>query len=631
MTLATPSEALQAIQNATLEAIAGGTPLPVVIERLAREICTLVPEARCVVLHADADSGLLRPLAAPDLPERLLRALDGLPARAEAHCCAAAAGASQGEHEDFATEAARGNLREVAAECGFRACWSVPIVASDGATIGRFTFYYPSARGPGELERLVARTCVQLCAIALERDAAQSQVQRLAFQDSLTGLPNRSRFREHARGLIDALQPGQGATLLMIDLDDFKDVNESLGRRAGDRLLKEVGARLAQVIGEQAFFARVGGDTFAAIRSGDDAPDVALELSRQISRALDEPFESRGQKVAIGACIGIAHALSSNLTLAELSHRADLALYDAKSAGRRNCRVYAPELAAAARLRRCFKQDIRNAMDRGEFALAYQPIVALANNRVVAFEALLRWSHPERGLVSPATFIPVAEEIGLIGALGDWVLHEACRTAAGWPKAIRVGVNLSPLQVGKARFALDVVGALQHARLDPHRLDLEITESALLARDLATRTTLHDLHDFGVRLSLDDFGTGFSSLAALRWFPFDTLKIDMSFVSDLDVDADSTAIVRAVIGLARDLGIKTVAEGVETESQHHWLIQNSCAEGQGYRFGRPMGTAQVEALLRQAGEAPLSLTLPRDGGVPTAMRLATPAASVLDR
>lgn len=590
------TQRLQTIQNATLEAIASGVPLVDVMEGLCASVRALVPGAWCVVMRMDGAARVLRPLAAPDLPSALVRALDGISPEAAVACCAAGPG-----DQELLADTQLVRFCEQAADSGLVACWSSPIKAGDGRLLGRFAFYYPEPRGPTDLERQVVHACVHLCAIALERDAVQSHVHRLAYQDGLTGLPNRARFRQHARELLDALAPGESVTLLLIDLDDFKEVNDSLGRRAGDRLLKEVAARLARVVGEQVYLGRIGGDTFALVRSGHDAPDAALELSRQVARGLEPPFESNNQRLSIGASIGIAHATSRELTLAELTHRADLALYEAKSAGHRGCRVYAPELAAAARLRRCFKQDIRNALDRGEFTLAYQPIVTLATNRLVAFEALLRWTHPERGHVSPSVFIPVAEEIGLIGALGDWVLHEACRTAKEWPSPIRVGVNLSPLQFGKAGFALDVVGALQHAGLEPHRLDLEVTESALLARDVSTRTALHDLHDFGVRLSLDDFGTGFSSLAALRWFPFDTLKIDMSFVCDLDVDADSTAIVRAVIALARDLGIKTVAEGVETESQHHWLVQHGCAEGQGYRFGRPMGAAHVEQLLRQPG------------------------------
>jgi len=616
------SQRLQAIQNATLEGIASGVALTEVMDRLCAKVRQLVPGAWCVVMRMDSRAGVLRPLAAPDLPDSLVRALDGIPPDVAVGCCATGS-----RDEELLAEGPLAEFGDILADNGLVACWSSPIKATDGRLLGRFAFYYPESRGPTDLERRVVHACVHLCAIALERDAVQSHVHRLAFQDGLTGLPNRTRFRQRARELLDALQPGESVTMLLVDLDDFKEVNDSLGRRAGDRLLKEVAARLARVVGPQVCLGRIGGDTFALVRSGHDAPDAALELSRQIARGLEPPFESNNQRVAIGASIGIAHATSRELTLAELTHRADLALYEAKSSGRRGCRVYAPELAAAARLRRCFKQDIRNALDRGEFTLAYQPIVSLATNRLVAFEALLRWTHPERGHVSPTVFIPVAEEIGLIGALGDWVLHEACRTARAWPGAIRVGVNLSPLQFGKAGFALDVVGALQQAGLEPHRLDLEVTESALLARDVATRTALHDLHDFGVRLSLDDFGTGFSSLAALRWFPFDTLKIDMSFVRDLDVDADSTAIVRAVIALARDLGIKTVAEGVETESQHHWLVQHGCAEGQGYRFGRPMGASHVEQLLRQPGGLLVPGTLGSGDGADTPIACAGAACA----
>jgi EAL domain-containing protein (putative c-di-GMP-specific phosphodiesterase class I) len=250
-------------------------------------------------------------------------------------------------------------------------------------------------------------------------------------------------------------------------------------------------------------------------------------------------------------------------------------------------------------LRRGLKQDLRTAIDNGAFRLLYQPIVALESGELVAVEALLRWRHPSRGSVPPAAFIPVVEEMGLIAPLGDWVLREACSAAAAWPREIKVGVNLSPLQLRKPGFVLDVVSALNQAGLPAHRLDLEVTESALLASDVATRTALNGLHDLGVRLSLDDFGTGYSSLQLLRAFPFDKIKIDMSFVRDIGIDADSEAIIRAVIRLARDVGIRTAAEGVETAAQYDWLVRHHCTEVQGYHYSRPLAEADLRALLER--------------------------------
>jgi EAL domain-containing protein (putative c-di-GMP-specific phosphodiesterase class I) len=251
-------------------------------------------------------------------------------------------------------------------------------------------------------------------------------------------------------------------------------------------------------------------------------------------------------------------------------------------------------------MRRSLKQDLRAAIDAGAFTLVYQPIVALETGEPVAVEALLRWSHPARGNVPPAAFIPVVEEMGLIGPLGDWVLREACNAAARWRREIKIGVNLSPLQLRKAGFVLDVVGALQQSGLAAERLDLEVTESALLASDIATRTAINELHDLGVRLSLDDFGTGYSSLQLLRAFPFDKIKIDMSFVRDIGIDADSEAIVRAVIRLARDLGIRTAAEGVETPAQYEWLARHRCSEVQGFHCSKPLAEPELRAFLEQS-------------------------------
>ena len=592
------SDTLQLLQNEILEAIARGTALESVADLLCTRVEQLAPTAVCSILAVGAH-GTLHTLAAPSLPDEFSRALDMLPIGAHSGSCGTAVYRGEPvEVTDIATDPLWTDYRSLALPLGFRACWSSPIKARDGRVVGTFAFYYRTQRRPADIERQIVAHCVHLCAIAIEHEEVQSHVRRLASHDTLTGLPNRALFRDHATRMLAALQAGQTISLCYVDLDDFKGVNEALGHRVGDRLLKGVAGRFLSCAGDRSFVARVGGDEFAIIPlPGEGAVDAQLLLGK-IAAALDEPFVIEGQKVPLGASIGVAQTASADMALAELSTRADMALYEAKSEGHgRTSRAYVPAMAAAVHSRRSFRQDIRNAVDAGDFTLVYQPIVALANNQLTAVEALLRWQHPERGAVSPAAFIPIAEEMGLIGVLGDWVLREACGAAANWPRDITVCVNLSPLQFRKPGFVLDVISALHQTGLAPERLDLEITESALLARDVATRTALHDLHDFGVRLSLDDFGTGFSSLVSLRSFPFDKLKIDMSFVRDIGLDADSTAIVRAVIGLARDLCITTVAEGIESQSQFEWLARQGCREGQGYYFSQPMRGADLQALL----------------------------------
>jgi diguanylate cyclase (GGDEF)-like protein len=598
---------LQRLQGEILEAVARGESLARVADHLCRRVEALAPDALCSILTVDAQ-GRLHTLAAPSLPEAYSRSLDGMPSGPAAGSCGTAAwrGAAV-EVSDIENDPLWAEFRALVAAIGLRACWSSPIKARDGRVIGTFAFYYRTRRGPAEIERAIVERCVDLCSIAIEHDEVQTRVHRLAFHDQVTGLPNRTSFTEHATGTLATLSAARSVNVLYIDLDDFKAVNDTLGHRVGDQLLAMVAQRLSACMDEDAFVARLGGDEFAVLQVSEEADADARLLAGKIKAVLDDPFEVDEQQVTIGASVGIASTTGADLDLDELARRADMALYEAKGGGRRTHRFFDPSMDEIVQLRRGLKQDLRTAIDNGAFRLVYQPIVALESGELVAVEALLRWRHPSRGSVPPAAFIPVVEEMGLIAPLGDWVLREACGAAAAWPRAIKIGVNLSPLQLRKAGFVLDVVSALNQAGLPAHRLDLEVTESALLASDIATRTALNELHDLGVRLSLDDFGTGYSSLQLLRSFPFDKIKIDMSFVRDIGIDADSEAIIRAVIRLARDVGIRTAAEGVETAAQSDWLLRHRCTEVQGYHYSRPLAEADLRALLERsihAGDTP---------------------------
>jgi len=601
MTEASSSENLLRLQSEILEAVARGEKLVTIAQRICLRAEQLAPEAICTILTVDAQ-GRIHPLAAPSLPDHYSHALEGVPIGPRSGSCGTAAYRREAvEVTDIENDPLWADYKALASPIGLRACWSSPIRARDQRVVGTFAFYYKTHRGPAEVERQIVEKCVSLCAIAIEHDEVQSRINQLAFYDSLTGLPNRAQFQELAADVLAALPDDRAINILYIDLDDFKGVNDTLGHRIGDLLLEGVARRLLACMGESTFVARLGGDEFAVIQSCPPGPQEGSLLAQKILAVLDDPFDIDEQRVSIGASIGIAQTCDAEMPLADLSKHADMALYEAKSEGRKTFRFFVPDMEIAVQSRRNLKQDLRNAVDNGDFTLVYQPIINLESNELVAVEALLRWRHPAHGAVSPAIFIPIVEEIGLIGPLGDWVLREACTAAAKWPRAIKVGVNLSPLQFRKAGFVLDVVSALHQAGLPPERLDLEVTESALLSRDLATRTALHELHDYGVRLSLDDFGTGYSSLQSLRSFPFDRIKIDMSFVRDIGMDADSTAIIRAVIRLARELGIRTTAEGIETASQLEWLARNGCTEGQGYWFSKPISGEDFLALL----ESPL--------------------------
>jgi len=428
----------------------------------------------------------------------------------------------------------------------------------------------------------------------------------MALFDPLTQLANRAFFQEQCQQAVATRGGGDAETALMfIDLNEFKTVNDRWGHDAGDCVLQTLGKRIQETVRAGESAARLGGDEFAivCVSAGGRAPIVQAE---RVLAALDAPFELDEHVATIGASIGIATAEAPLVDFDELWRRADMALDAAKRQGGGVHRFFGAEMDVAMQLRRKLKQDLRAALAGGEFSVVYQPIAALETGALVSVEALLRWNHPLRGSVSPSEFIPIAEEMGAIGVLGEWALNEACAAAATWPREIRIAVNLSPLQLKQSGLVLDVVGALNRHGVEPSRLELEITESALIAESAATRAALRELRAVGIQLSLDDFGTGYSSLRSLRAFPVDKIKIDKSFVGDIGRKADSAAIIRAVIGLAHDLGLKTAAEGIETEGQLQWLALQGCTQGQGHFISEPLRRDEIRALLDTFEAIPLT-------------------------
>ncbi|MEO7324840.1 MAG: EAL domain-containing protein [Dokdonella sp.] len=597
------SERLQGLQNEVLEAIARGQSLRTVADLLCTRVESNAPGVTCSILTVD-QQGLMHPLAGPSLPEAYSQALERVPTGPRSGSCGTAAWRGEAvEVTDIEHDPLWADYRELALPIGLKACWSSPIKAGDGSVVGTFAFYYRTQRGPAEFERQLVAKCVHLCAIAIEHEQNQSRIHQLAFYDTVTGLPNRALFQERACAMLMAVPPEQTVNLLFVDLDDFKSINDTLGHRVGDLLLERVAQRLVACADGEAFVARLGGDEFAMIQMVSDGRVGAVALAERVIAAFVSAFDVDGQHVKTSASVGIAQSTMGQGDLVELARRADMAMYAAKSEGRRTWRFFEPEIEAAVQSRRVLKQDLATAIANGAFNLAYQPIIALGSRRLIGAEALLRWQHPIHGPIPPSEFIPIAEEMGLIGVLGDWVLREASRVAATWPREIRIAVNLSPLQLAQEDLVRDTITILEQNGLAPDRLDLEVTESALLAEDAATRIALYALRDFGMRISLDDFGTGYSSLRSLRSFPFDTIKIDQSFVADIGLNSDATAIIRAVIALARDLGIKTAAEGIETQGQLDWLCAAGCTEGQGYLLGRPMSADGIRALIDSSAYA----------------------------
>jgi diguanylate cyclase (GGDEF)-like protein/PAS domain S-box-containing protein len=429
-----------------------------------------------------------------------------------------------------------------------------------------------------------------------ERRKAETKIMHMARHDALTNLPNRVLFREEME---EALLRGEELAVLFIDLDRFKGVNDTLGHPVGDTLLCAVTKRLQQAVSDFDTVARLGGDEFAIIQLGA-RPTLATELAARIIETIAEPFDVHGNQVVIGTSIGIAIAPTDGNEPDQLLRNADMALYRAKSEGRGKYHFFQPEMDAKMQARRNLELDLRQALIAGEFELYYQPLVDLATDAVSGFEALVRWNHPKRGLISPDDFIPIAEEIGLIVPMGEWVLKQACRDAVNWPGNLTVAVNLSAVQFRNPTLALSVVGALGASGLAASRLELEITESVLLQDDSAVLDILHQIRELGVKISMDDFGTGYSSLSYLRSFPFDKIKIDRSFVREMGKEnSDCIAIIRAVTRLGRSLGMVTTAEGVETEEQLEILRAEECTQVQGYLFSPPRPVAEIPAILER--------------------------------
>jgi diguanylate cyclase (GGDEF)-like protein len=439
-----------------------------------------------------------------------------------------------------------------------------------------------------------------------ERRRAERQIAHMARHDALTDLPNRVLLSERLSEALAGPHRNGMLAVLYLDLDHFKGINDTLGHAVGDELLKAIAERLLSCVNEHDTVARIGGDEFAIIQTNIESPSEAAMLARLICDVVKEPYRLHGHVLIVDTSIGIAIAPNDSSSVDELLKNADMALYRAKADGRGTYRFFEAEMDARVKARRSMELALRRALDAGEFELHYQPILDLARNTVSCCEALLRWRHPELGVVPPAEFIPVAEEIGLIVPLGEWVLRQACNDAAHWPEDVRVAVNLSPIQLINQNLLPVVVNALAFSQVSARRLELEITEAVLMQNTEATIATLHRLRDFGVRISMDDFGTGYSSLSYLRSFPFDKIKIDRCFISGLPDASDSQAIVRAVVGLAGSLKMRTTAEGVETEQQLEQVRALGCTEIQGYVFSPPCTAADIARLLRPA--APLALS-----------------------
>jgi diguanylate cyclase (GGDEF)-like protein len=427
-----------------------------------------------------------------------------------------------------------------------------------------------------------------------EQRRSEVKIEYMAHHDALTDLANRVLLNDRLEHALGRVQHGEMVAVHHLDLDQFKAVNDTFGHPCGDRLLRTVAERLRGLVGEVDTIARMGGDEFVIVQATIADPADATALAQGVIDALSEPYDIDGQQAVIGVSIGISVGPGDGSNPDKLLRNADLALYRAKSDGRGTFRFFEPVMDLQMQTRRIMEQDLRKALPAGEFELHYQPVVNLASKEISGFEALIRWHHPSKGMISPADFIPLAEEIGFIVPLGEWVIRQACATAAQWPDDLHVAVNISAIQFRSPGLMQVIVSALAASGLAPTRLEIEITESVLLHNKEATLAVLHQLRALGIRIAMDDFGTGYSSLTYLQSFPFDKIKIDRSFVKNITENSSSLNIVRAVAALANGMGMTATAEGVETAEQLHSIASEGCTEMQGFLFSRPLPAAEIE-------------------------------------
>jgi len=586
----TENRQVQALQRDVLEAVAHERPLAEVMDLICQRVETIFPEVVSSILAVDLE-GKLRPLAAPSLPRGFAAIVEGAPIGPMVGSCGTAAFLGEPVTvEDIATDPRWLPFNALPLAAGLQACWSSPIKLRDGRVAGTFAFYFREKRGPGNSHERIVAACVQLCMLALERHESQERIARLAYYDTLTGLPNRSMLRRDLDAAF-AAEPAQARAFLFLDIDRFKDVNDTLGHSVGDELLVEVATRLQKQLRSGDVICRHGGDEFVIVLHDCD-PDTAASIAERVHGALVEPTRITGLSVPVTASIGISLYPRDGHDTDTLLKNADTAMYQAKAEGRARHQFFSAEMNQLAQDRLLLSVALREAIAERRLQLRYQPQVSAVDGSILGVEALARWSHPQFGEVSPDRFIKLAEESGLIEAIGDWALDEGCRQLKAWDRAgvpvPSISVNISPIHFRTRDLQVAVVSALERHGLEPGRLAVEITEGVIMDDCPIAMENARVLHAHGVRLSMDDFGTGYSSLSHLARLPVNELKIDRSFMQGLEDNHNARTLVTAVIRIGQSLGLQVVAEGVETDAQRRFLQALDCDVLQGFLFSKAL-------------------------------------------
>lgn len=595
----------ETLQRKALEAMVAEKPLEEVLAIICREVEFIAPELTASILRID-EQRCIQPLAAPGLPLQYSQILEGLPIGPEVGSCGTSAWRKEAVIvEDIATDPLWANYKDLILPLGYTGCWSTPVINRQNEVIATFAFYFKKSgtQALPQFYKQLADIGIHLCSLALERENAKLKIRQLAFYDDLTGLANRHLLTARAdQAIAMCRQKQESLAVLFVDVDRFKLVNDSLGHPAGDALLKTVADKIRQSVRPDDIVGRLAGDEFVIIMPAADNAEASA-VAERLQNTLDSPLILADKPVTTSASIGISLYPADGHDTESLLLRADMAMMQAKSTGRGQYQFFSNELNELVQERLLIEQALRQAINTNQLTLYYQPQTNLKNGSLYGVEALARWHHPELGHISPTRFIPLAEECGLIGELSHWVLTEACRQLADWRKrgiAIpSVSINLSATNFHNLELPELIAGTLRQYQLTPYDLKIELTENVLLDTNPSTMRTIEQVHEQGVRLSMDDFGTGYSSLSYLRKIPVSELKLDRSFVSDLEHDHTARAISSAVLGIGKSLQLTVIAEGVETSEQSTLLQQQGYPVGQGYLFARPLSVADFEVWIKQ--------------------------------